>query len=249
MGLLISLFFIVLTCVLYIALAIFAFPEIAVFLLIFFHGLFDPKQYEPFYFGAFERLYPIYLDIFERFSGAETYLKWIILIGVPTIYIVLNSVVHIKKFYPVKLLGVCLSIWAVYTFCNSELHANNFWTIAATIIGSILAIGARMKVHNYVEVWLKIISSYFRKAIPKKRKNESRQNYYSKEEAYEEKLQDEDAMDYYRFVLGVSEAASRDEIKRAYRSLVMKYHPDKNSDKSSEEKYREVVEAYNNLMS
>lgn len=246
MGLLISLFFIVLTCVLYLALAIFAFPEIAVFLLIFFHGLFDPKQYEPFYFGAFERLYPIYLDVYERFSGVETYLKWIIIIGVPTIYIVFNSVVHIKKFYPIKLLGVCLSIWAVYTFCNNELNANNFWTIAATIIGAILAIGARMKIHNYVEVSLAIISSYLRKSIPKKEK-ESKKSYYSKEEEiYVEELRDE--MDYYRFVLGVSESASKDEIMRAYRSLVMKYHPDKNPDKSSEEKYREVVEAYNNLM-
>ncbi len=50
--------------------------------------------------------------------------------------------------------------------------------------------------------------------------------------------------DYYD-VLGVDRNASEAEIKRAYRRLAMKYHPDKNPDnKSAEEKFKEASEAY-----
>lgn len=50
--------------------------------------------------------------------------------------------------------------------------------------------------------------------------------------------------DYYQ-VLGVSNSASKDEIKKSYRKLAMKYHPDRNpGDKVSEKKFKEATEAY-----
>ena len=53
--------------------------------------------------------------------------------------------------------------------------------------------------------------------------------------------------DYYE-VLGVAKTASADEIKKAYRKIAIKYHPDRNpGDKEAEEKFKEAAEAYNVL--
>lgn len=52
--------------------------------------------------------------------------------------------------------------------------------------------------------------------------------------------------DYYD-VLGVSKGASEEDIKKAYRSLAKKYHPDISKEENAEEKFKEVQEAYENL--
>lgn len=49
--------------------------------------------------------------------------------------------------------------------------------------------------------------------------------------------------DYYE-ILGVPRNATKEEIKRAYRRLALKYHPDRNKSKDAEEKFKEISEAY-----
>ncbi len=53
--------------------------------------------------------------------------------------------------------------------------------------------------------------------------------------------------DFYK-ILGINKGASEDEIKKAYRKLALKYHPDKNpNDKAAEDKFKEISRAYETL--
>src|SRR6185503_14216227 len=52
--------------------------------------------------------------------------------------------------------------------------------------------------------------------------------------------------DYYA-ALGVDKTANADDIKKAYRKLARKYHPDVSKEKNAKEKFQEVSEAYETL--
>jgi DnaJ-class molecular chaperone len=48
----------------------------------------------------------------------------------------------------------------------------------------------------------------------------------------------------YHKILGVSKSASKKEIRKAYRKLALRYHPDKCSEPDAAERFREISEAY-----
>lgn len=53
--------------------------------------------------------------------------------------------------------------------------------------------------------------------------------------------------DYYK-ILGIQKSATDDEIKKAYKKMALKYHPDKNKSKDAEDKFKEIAEAYEILI-
>ncbi len=55
-------------------------------------------------------------------------------------------------------------------------------------------------------------------------------------------------LDNYYKILGLNNNASEKEIKKAYRKMALKYHPDKNSDKDTSDKFKEISDAYQILI-
>ena len=49
--------------------------------------------------------------------------------------------------------------------------------------------------------------------------------------------------DYYK-TLGIPKGSNEDDIKKAYRRMALRFHPDKNTDANAEDKFKEVAEAY-----
>lgn len=58
-----------------------------------------------------------------------------------------------------------------------------------------------------------------------------------------------DSLEKYRKILDVKKGASNEEIKKHYREMVKKYHPDKNHDPQASIKFKEIVNAYEHLIS
>ena len=53
---------------------------------------------------------------------------------------------------------------------------------------------------------------------------------------------------YYCYILGIEENATTEDIKKAYHNLSLQYHPDRNDSKEAEEKFKEIDDAYKNLI-
>lgn len=119
--------------------------------------------------------------------------------------------------------------------CNEALRLDPLYVKAQKI---------RAKAHGAAGNWEEAVKDY--KAVAES--NPTEKGIQEDIRRAEFELKKAQRKDYYK-VLGVSKDASEHEIKKAYRKLAVRYHPDKNRDgEEGDEKFKEIAEAYETLM-
>lgn len=140
-----------------------------------------------------------------------------------------------------------MGLW--FGLCKAQFHLKEY-DDAAKSCENVLIIDSSQKDAKILRVRALIESEKFEEAAVKAREAaQEHQGDHSVHEVLmeaEKRLKMSKRKDYYK-LLGVDKSAGEREIKKAYRTLAMKYHPDKVAEeekKASEEKFREIAEAY-----
>lgn len=119
--------------------------------------------------------------------------------------------------------------------CNEALRLDPSYTKAQRI---------RAKAHGASGNWEEAVRDY--KAVAEA--NPTEKGIHEEIRKAELELKKAQRKDYYK-ILGVSKDASENDIKKAYRKLAVRYHPDKNRDgEEGDEKFKEIGEAYETLI-
>ncbi|WP_206215480.1 DnaJ domain-containing protein [Enterococcus sp. ZJ1622] len=244
------IFYLFLLC-LWLLIAALAFPEITVYLIIFSLALFNPYKVGAWQSEPFATVYTAAEYFHHSLPELHLGLKLVVLLSIPLIYLMLLSLIRYKSFYPLQVMGVFVNILTVFYLMESFLAFDQVWTFVLAIPVSLLTVSARTLVYQKLNAFFSIEwqSSHFRRRKkqpdPEEPQEESQEKTVDDEPIQEEEPFDPEA--YFRLILGVSENATKEEIKQAYRQKVMRYHPDKSTEENAKEKYEEIIEAYRHL--